>query len=765
MPGIAQTRNRPKAGGHEGVLLTAVLTVTAACFAVRAEGLWIAAPSMSAVRADHSATLLNDGRVLIAGGSTATGETGGAELFDPVTQAWTATGSLAGARYTHSASLLNDGKVLVAGGWGASGVLASAELYDAAAGAWTGTNPMGTARQTATATLLSDGKVLVAGGWSGSAALATAELYDPGTGTWSPTAGTMAAARYEHTATLLVNGMVLVAGGRNGGGAVATAELYNPATGLWTATGNTMAAARYAHAATRLSDGKVLVVGGDGGSGPIAGAELFDPATGMWAATQNAGTARRYAAAALFSNGRILVCGGNDGTDTLASAELYDPATGTWAAAAGMATAREAHTLTPVNSNARALAAGGMLGASYLASAAIFDPAPAPPTISSVAATAEGMSTETVMTGVAVTFSAAASDPNNAVLSYTWDFRDGGTATGNPATHTYSQQGEFQVTVTVSNGAASATGSVTLQVYTPSSTGAGQPIVSQVIGAVVTDPLTGVRMSVASSNGGVVELFVDLQNLGRDDFDVITNFYLPSRAAYNPVRGLRPVVKFDRHGIAIATANVTKTATNEYAGKGRKMLPLSVLETADPDLPALPMPTSRYVAVKSLKGKFNFSGRNDAKPDAVALSGTIELAAGLDISKDQELWIGAGNIVDRIMLDPKGNAKSRSTGDNGRIKKVKIKWPRLGKGVTTTSGGEHAQASVTLNLVDMDKAGFDTEGVTGQLRPDEAGQTSVPRQVQLAIVLGGVSYETLSDVEFKVSKGLETGQITLPSRH
>jgi len=389
----------------------------------------------------------------------------------------------------------------------------------------------------------------------------------------------------------------------------------------------------------------------------------------------------------------------------------------------------------------------------------------APPVISSVSATVGGAAVGTVMLGTTVTFSVTASDPNNAPLTYTWDFKDGGTATGNPATHAFTAAGTFQVSVTVNNGSATANGSVSITVYAPSSAGAGEPIVSQVVETVVTNPLTGVKVSVANSNGGVVELLVDVWGLLREDFSVATEFVLPSRAAFPVAAGLRPVAQFTNRGIAVATASVTKTADGTDQGKARKMLPLSALETDDPELPHLAMPSSRYVAVKSLKGKFNFAGRNDAKPDAVALSGTITLATGLDISKDQELWIGAGNIVDRIMLDPKGNAKSRSTGDSGRIKKVKIKWPRLGKGVTTTSGGEHAQASVTFNLVDMDKEGFDTEGVTGQLRPDEAGQTSVPRQVQLAIVLGGVSYETLSDVEFKVTKDLETGQITLPSRH
>src|SRR6266436_6705522 len=112
---------------------------------------------------------------------------------------WTATGSMNTARYDHSATLLPDGKVLVAGGSKAR-YLRSAELYDPTAGTWTATGSLGTARDGHTATLLPSGKVLVAGGDNGSA-LASAELYDPASGSWAAT-GSLANARVGHTATL-----------------------------------------------------------------------------------------------------------------------------------------------------------------------------------------------------------------------------------------------------------------------------------------------------------------------------------------------------------------------------------------------------------------------------------------------------------------------------------------------------------------------------------------------------------------------------------
>jgi Galactose oxidase, central domain len=137
------------------------------------------------------------------------------------------TGSLATARAYHTATLLPNGKVLVAGGYN-NDYLASAELYDRASGIWTATGSLNTARRDHTATLLQNGQVLVAGGDTpGIGYLDSAELYDPATGTWTAT-GSMVNARTSHTATLLPSGQVLVAAGLGSGlRTLASAELYD----------------------------------------------------------------------------------------------------------------------------------------------------------------------------------------------------------------------------------------------------------------------------------------------------------------------------------------------------------------------------------------------------------------------------------------------------------------------------------------------------------------------------------------------------------
>ena len=195
----------------------------------------------------------------------------------PFSGTWAATGSLLAARAQHTATLLPNGKVLVSGGLDSSGVsvLASTELYDPAAGTWMPTGALITARYAHTATLLPNGHVLVSGGLNAynGQGVVIAELYDPVAGLWISTSD-ITIARAFHTATLLPDGKVLVSGGIGTAGFLASAELYDPVAGTWTTTGS-LVTARYFHTATLLPNGKLLLTGGTMGSGPTASAELY----------------------------------------------------------------------------------------------------------------------------------------------------------------------------------------------------------------------------------------------------------------------------------------------------------------------------------------------------------------------------------------------------------------------------------------------------------------------------------------------------------
>jgi hypothetical protein len=305
------------------------------------------------------------------------------------------TGNLQSGRWFHTATLLPNGKVLVAGGavepdeYSCTAGKDSAELYDGALGTFASTGTMTNRRYAQTSTLLQNGAVLITGGYSfdssdcdqdgTSPAVSSAEIYDPSNGSFAPT-GSMAAVRGGHTATLLTNGKVLIAGGDNMEGDVppfflvdgsVTAEVYDPATGLFTSTGN-MVTPRVGQTATLLANGDVLIAGGWSASqnASIAAAELYHTATGAFTPTGSMTSPRTGHTATLLPDGKVLIAGGAQDR-TLAdsdSAEIYDPATGSFLATGSMAEKRCSHTATRLPNGTVLLVGGGSIVAE------IYDP-------------------------------------------------------------------------------------------------------------------------------------------------------------------------------------------------------------------------------------------------------------------------------------------------------------------------------------------------------------------------------------------------------
>lgn len=277
------------------------------------------AASMSRPRANTTATLLLDGRVLVAGSNGAT-----AELYDPATDSWAMTGSMLEQRSLPAAALLPDGRVLVVGGAEGNAALRTAEIFDPATGQWSSTPPgMSVGRYGFTATRLADGRVLVAGGvttQTGIDPLDSVEIFDPVTGTFTE-APPMHQARARHTAVLLADGRLLVAFGIDGGSVLASSEVFDPATGTWMEVGDAEEP-RESHSMTLLADGGVIAVGGY--SQGTTTTELFNPASGTWGSSGDTSTIRGFHGATLLADGRVLVTGGIDDTQTqLASTELW----------------------------------------------------------------------------------------------------------------------------------------------------------------------------------------------------------------------------------------------------------------------------------------------------------------------------------------------------------------------------------------------------------------------------------------------------------
>ena len=305
--------------------------------------------TMGVPRANHTATRLANGTVLITGGFSSNvlpaPALNTAELFDPTTGTFTAlTARMTSTRTNHAATLLPNGQVLLTGGQiidnngdGSTG----SELYNPATQTFTAiTARMVSPRGAHSATLLPNGKVLLAGGFNaGNGTLVSdAELYDPATQTFTAIAGRMSAERPQHAAVLLPTGKVLLIGGDGAarGTSLASSELFDPATQTFSLLSATLLTPRSGHIAALLPSGVVLVAGGGTlnssnipASVVLNTVEIFDPASQTFSA--NPATliqGRFFFAAASLADGSVFMTGGglvNPNLTVLSTAEVYRP--------------------------------------------------------------------------------------------------------------------------------------------------------------------------------------------------------------------------------------------------------------------------------------------------------------------------------------------------------------------------------------------------------------------------------------------------------
>jgi len=323
------------------VVISFVVAATAfrATTVIPRAGVVSPAAPMLEPRSGHSATLLPDGKVLIAGGMRRNQDFyKSAELYDPSTGKFQPTGEMNERRVGQIAVLLRSGKVLVAGGWVGHGGTDAAELYDPATGKFTAISKMTVGRGRPSATLLAGGDVLIAGGEEqDNESLGSAEVFREKTLSFQPT-GSMHHARVCHTATLLHDGRVLIAGGY-ADSVSSSAEIYDPKTGSFRETGS-LQTARSKHTAGLLSDGRVLIAGGSanrGWNGNLNSAETYDPKTGRFAPAfpLNDSRFKLPEEAVRLADGRLLVAGGSK------QVEVFDPGSGRFLVASGvMADAR-----------------------------------------------------------------------------------------------------------------------------------------------------------------------------------------------------------------------------------------------------------------------------------------------------------------------------------------------------------------------------------------------------------------------------------------
>jgi hypothetical protein len=372
------------------VLAVVIALVLGQAAAAAAPGAFLPIRDMTRTRAGHTATLLQDGRVFLAGGWSTGGDGWGgpfAEIYEPLLGTFRPVAAYVDPRDGHAATLLADGRVLITGGCCGYDTGFRALIFDPRTETFSQTGPLLASHYGHTATLLPDGKVLIAkGGWDfmDDGDLGP-ELYDPVSGTFSRAAEYAGNHLPFARANLLQDGRVLITGGN-------PAEIYDPRGGAFRLAGR-MTSSTYrdgtaiGHSATLLQNGSVLVVGGTEGRNytceGVRTAEIYEPATDSFREVGRAVRAKLNHTATSLPDGTVLIAGGRERTwqcETVATAELYDPLSESFVNAGPLTQPRVGHTATLLR-DGTVLIAGGVGKDRAVRTAELYRPAPsfAPP--------------------------------------------------------------------------------------------------------------------------------------------------------------------------------------------------------------------------------------------------------------------------------------------------------------------------------------------------------------------------------------------------